>query len=66
MAHSLTRTHRHQSHLEGSAWKEQFEKKRAAMNHVLKEIVPPVLNKFKGKLGVEDVGACVWGGVVCV
>lgn len=46
-----------QSHLDGSPWKEQFEKKRAAMNHVLKEIVPPVLRKFEGKLGVDDVGA---------
>ncbi len=27
------------------------------MNHVLTEIVLPVLAKFKGKLGVDDVGA---------
>jgi hypothetical protein len=63
--HTHTHTHikNNQSHLEGSPWKDQFEKKRAAMNHVLKEIMPPVLAKFKGKLGVDDVGA-FW--VVCL
>lgn len=58
-----------QSHLDGSPWKEQFEKKRAAMQHVLKEIMPPVLKKFEGKLGVDDVGMCVFWrflGVLCV
>jgi len=48
------------SHLDGSPWKEQLEAKQAAMLHILKEIVPPILSKIKGKLGVDDVGT--WTG----
>jgi hypothetical protein len=44
------------SHLEGSPWREQLEKKQEAMQHILKEIIPPILAKIKGKLGVDDVG----------
>jgi len=44
------------SHLEGSPWKEQLEEKQKHLNHILKEIIPPILSKVKGKLGVDDVG----------
>jgi len=47
------------SHLDGSPWEEQLEAKQAAMLHILKEIVPPILAKIKGKMGVDDVGKCL-------
>lgn len=43
------------SHLDGSPWKKELEKKKEAMNHIMKEVIPPILAKVKGKLGVDDV-----------
>lgn len=42
--------------LDGSPWKDEIAKKKQHMDFILAEILPPILGKWKGKLGVDDVG----------